>query len=183
VGLVLGLALLVPVVLWQKGRIDPVGSVTLIASTFGLAVAAPPAAPEVARRGASTGIPRTVRVPVEVVRPAPPVSASVAAIKPVPVEVVTAQNEAARSEALLEDARRLIGEGDFRTARSVLEDQAISALPTARFLLAETYDPNFLAARGVRSVRAEVPRAIELYRQALIGGIDSASQRINALKP
>jgi hypothetical protein len=124
-------------------------------------------------------------VPVEVVNPAPaaPVSASVAVIKPVPVEVVTAQNEAAKSEALLDDARRLIGDGDFRTARSVLEDQAISALPNARFLLAETYDPNFLAARGVRSVRAEVPRAIELYRLALDGGIDAARQRIIALRP
>jgi hypothetical protein len=178
----MGLALLVPIVLWQKGRIDPVGSVVRIASTFGLAVAAPP---EIVRREASTGAPRTVRVPVEVINPAStaPVSASVAVIKPVPVEGVTAQNEAARSEARLGDARRRVGEGDLRAARSMLEDQAISALPTARFLLAETYDPNFLAARGVRSVRAEVPRAVELYRQALDGGIDAARQRINALRP
>ena len=184
-GLAMGLALLVPIVLWQKGRIDPAGSATRIATTFGLAAAAPPAAPEAVRRETSTGVPRTVKVPVEVINPVPtaPVSASVAVIKPVPVEVVTAQNEAAKSEALLEDARRLIGEGDFRAARSMLEDQAISALPTARFLLAETYDPNFLAARGVRSVRAEVPRAIELYRLALDGGIDAARQRINALRP
>ena len=99
------------------------------------------------------------------------------------VEPTPAQREAARAEALLDDARRLIGEGDFRTARSVLEDQAVAGMPDARFLLAETYDPNYLAARGVRTVRAEVPRAIELYRLALDGGIEAARQRISALRP
>jgi len=144
-------------------------------------------------------------VPVEVARPAPmpapvarePVAASasvVTTLKPAlaepqpvisqpvaPAPVVL--SETAKAEALLEDARRLVGDGDFRTARSVLEDQLVSSMPAARFLLAETYDPNYLAARGVRSVRAEVPRAMELYRLALDGGIEAARQRINALRP
>ncbi len=150
-------------------------------------------------------VPATVSVPVGVARPAPmpaaavqepaAAPASVAALKPAlaetpsvivstppvaPAPVVL--SEAAKAEALLEDARRLVGDGDFRTARSVLEDQLVSSMPAARFLLAETYDPNYLAARGVRSVRAEVPRALELYRLALDGGIEAARQRINALK-
>jgi hypothetical protein len=32
-------------------------------------------------------------------------------------------------------------------------------------------------------VRAEVPRAIELYREALDGGMDAARQRLSALRP
>jgi hypothetical protein len=187
-GLTVGLAIAVPAVLWQKGRIDPLGSVSNIAANFGLATAAPTAAvvAEVARGPdveLSRVIPRTATVPIEAVSPAEPASASVAALKPAPVEVPAVQSEAAKAEALLEDARRLISDGDFRAARSVLEDQTISALPAARFLLAETYDPNYLAARGVRNVRAEVPRAVELYRQALDGGIEAARQRMGALRP
>lgn len=138
---------------------------------------------------------RPAKMPAAVVQEPAAAPASVAALKPAlaetpsvivstppvaPAPVVL--SEAAKAEALLEDARRLVGDGDFRTARSVLEDQLVSSMPAARFLLAETYDPNYLAARGVRSVRAEVPRALELYRLALDGGIEAARQRINALK-
>ena len=210
-GLTVGLALAVPAVLWQKGRIDPVSYIADMAANFGLAEAAPKAAVmtevrEPAAREPAVevvrAVPRSVAPPMEMTRPAsssvivsvpPPAEpASVAALKPavevampVPVQVepTPAQREAARAEALLDDARRLIGEGDFRTARSVLEDQAVAGMPDARFLLAETYDPNYLAARGVRTVRAEVPRAIELYRLALDGGIEAARQRISALRP
>ncbi len=209
-GLTVGLAIAVPAVLWQKGQFDPVGSLANIAANVGLAVAAPttsasvltevrapvraPVAeppratpPTAPPRVTSTAVPGTIMVPVEVVRPSAPepvtASASVAVLQPAAIETTPAQSEADKAEALLDDARRLIGNGDFRTARSVLEDQAVAARPEARFLLAETYDPNFLAARGVRSVRAEVPRAVELYRLALDGGIETARQRINALKP
>jgi hypothetical protein len=104
-------------------------------------------------------------------------------LQPAPVEVAPAKPEPPRSEVLLNDARRLIGEGDLPAARQKLEDQALTTNAAARFLLAETFDPNFLAARGIRSVRAEVPRAIELYREALDGGMDAARQRLSALRP
>jgi hypothetical protein len=108
-------------------------------------------------------------------------------LKPAPVEVITSvappPPPVKPEVAMLEDARRLLGEGDVPAARRVLENQILATIPAARFLLAETYDPNFLAARGVRSVRAEVPRAVELYREALNGGIDAARQRLTALRP
>ena len=194
-GLTVGLAIAVPAVLWQKGRIDPIGSLSHIAANFGLAEAAPKASSMTKVRAPAVevvrAVPRSVEAPVTVTPPVPvavaeppaAVSASVAALKPALAEPTPEQTEASKAEALLEDARRLIGEGDFRTARSVLEDQAVSGLAAARFLLAETYDPNYLAARGVRSVRAEVPRAIELYRLALDDGIEAARQRISALRP
>jgi hypothetical protein len=117
-----------------------------------------------------------------------PAPAPVAVLKPAPVEVITSVAPPAPPPvkpevAMLDEARRLLGEGDVPAARIVLENQILATIPAARFLLAETYDPNFLAARGVRSVRAEVPRAVELYREALNGGIDAARQRLTALRP
>lgn len=196
-GLTVGLVLAVPAVLWQKGRIDPMASFAHVAANFGLAAASPKASVMTAEAREPTvevvrATPRSVAVPgVEVVMPKPVVaspemiaaSASVAALRPAVAELTPAQIQAAKADGLMDDARRLMGDGDFRAARSVLEDQAVAAMPTARFLLAETYDPNYLAARGVRSVRAEVPRAVELYREALDGGIEAARQRISALRP
>jgi hypothetical protein len=222
-GLVFGLAVAVPGVLWYKGRIDPLAFAGLSASDLGLAVAAPSGGTAVKVYEPVVVVRRTTVAPVEVVRsvepiaatgenvasapsdlsppsaaptpPTPPVTvpreepaaAPVAALKPVPVEVAPAaapEPPPVKPEvAMLDDARRLIGEGDFQAARRVLQDRLLATTPTARFLLAETYDPNFLAARGIRSVRAEVPRAIELYREALSGGIDAARQRLNGLRP
>jgi hypothetical protein len=116
-----------------------------------------------------------------------PAAAPVAVLTPAPIEVITSVAPPAPpvkpEVAMLDEARRLLGEGDVPAARRVLENQILATIPAARFLLAETYDPNFLAARGVRSVRAEVPRAVELYREALNGGIDAARQRLTALRP
>lgn len=115
------------------------------------------------------------QVPVTVLRPAPvEIVTTIAPPQPPPVKPEV---------AMLEDARRLIGEGDFVAARRVLDDKLLATTPMARFLLAETYDPNFLAARGIRTVRAEVPRAVELYREALSGGVEAARQRLAGLRP
>jgi hypothetical protein len=224
-GLVLGLAVAVPGVLWYKGRIDPVAFAGLSASDLGLAVAAPSAGNAIKVNEPVVVVRRSMVAPVEVARsiepsaatgeriasapsesspqraaptPAPPVppvtvpreetaAAPVVVLKPVPVEViapVAPQPPPIKPEVvMLDDARRLIGEGDFQAARRVLQNRVLATTPAARFLLAETYDPNFLAARGIRSVRAEVPRAVELYREALSGGIDAARQRLNGLRP
>jgi len=218
-GLVLGLAIAVPGVLWYKGRFDPMALAGLTASDLGLAVAAPSSVAAVKEREPVAEVRRTVVAPVDVARTVEPTAATseqvatapsalsppsaapsaivetreapavapVAVLKPVPVEIinpVVPQPPPVKPEvAMLDDARRLIGEGDLAAARRLLEDQLLATMPAARFLLAETFDPNFLAARGIRSVRAEVPRAIELYREALSGGIDAARQRLTALRP
>lgn len=140
-------------------------------------VIAPPARTEPVARVAPAPAPPPIAVPRYEPAPSPVVVA-----KPAPVEVIVPP-PVKPEVAILEDARRLIGDGDFPAARKVLADEAVASTPMARFLLAETFDPNFLAARGIRSVRAEVPRAIELYKEALDGGVDSARQRLNALKP
>jgi TPR repeat protein len=50
------------------------------------------------------------------------------------------------------------------------------------FALAETYDPNMLAAWGTRGVTADVARARALYQKALGLGVASAQNRLDALK-
>jgi hypothetical protein len=211
-GLALGLAITVPSVLWYKGRFDPMALAGLTAADLGLAIAAPSGTAAVKAQEPAVDVRRAVVAVVPSAAPGdtlestpsvstppkatpPPIVAPreepavppVAVLKPAPVEVVAPvapQPPPVKPEvAMLEDARRLIGEGDFPAARRVLEDRLLATTPAARFLLAETYDPNFLAARGIRSVRAEVPKAIELYREALNGGIDAARQRLTALRP
>src|SRR5262245_15221180 len=51
------------------------------------------------------------------------------------------------------------------------------------FALAETYDPNMLAAWGTHGVAPYVARAQVLYRKALSLGISAAFGRIEALPP
>jgi hypothetical protein len=158
--------------------IDVVRSVVPSAAP-GQTLASAPSAPSAPQ----SAPPPPAAMPREEPSPAP-----VAVLKPAPMEVVTSVAPPAPPPvkpevAMLEDARRLIGEGDFVAARRVLENEILATTPTARFLLAETYDPNFLAARGIRSVRAEVPRAVELYREALSGGIETARQRLMGLRP
>ena len=50
------------------------------------------------------------------------------------------------------------------------------------FALAETYDPNMLAAWGTRGVAADVAKARALYRKALSLGAERAQVRLDALR-
>ncbi|MET0568044.1 MAG: hypothetical protein ABWZ74_03110 [Hyphomicrobiaceae bacterium] len=83
---------------------------------------------------------------------------------------------------MLERAREMIGDGNMLRAREILGDALLADNPRGAFALAETYDPNILAATGARDVRAEVERARTLYAKALAGGVAAAENRLNALK-
>jgi hypothetical protein len=85
-------------------------------------------------------------------------------------------------DGLLERAREMIGDGNMLRAREILGDALLADNPHGAFALAETYDPNILAATGARDVRAEVERARTLYAKALAGGVAAAENRLNALK-
>ena len=50
------------------------------------------------------------------------------------------------------------------------------------FALAETYDPNMLAAWGTRGVAADAAKARTLYRKAFGLGVARAQNRLDALK-
>jgi hypothetical protein len=157
IGFAAGMMLIVPVVLWLTER---------------------PAAP-VARQGAVVPI---VGAPAE----APPVLTQgphPASRAKAGIVVETAAAEAAlRLAERLETARRLIRARDIERARGLLEAPAATGHGEAQFLLAETFDPNRLAALGVTDVRAESERARHLYERALAAGIEAARARLEQLR-
>jgi hypothetical protein len=79
-------------------------------------------------------------------------------------------------------ARGLIRSGDIIAARRVLGRPELRQSPQALFMLAETYDPNVLAALGAMGVHAETSMARRYYEAALAEGVVAASPRLEALE-
>lgn len=78
-------------------------------------------------------------------------------------------------------AQGLVAQGDIAAAREILARVAAEGTPQALLSLAETYDPNVLAAWGVRSAEADAERARHLYTSALAAGIEQARRRLETL--
>ena len=76
----------------------------------------------------------------------------------------------------------MIAGGDMTGARLELARAASTGSANARFALAETFDPNVLAAWGLRERVADVGAARTLYEQALAAGDQRAANRIEALR-
>lgn len=85
-------------------------------------------------------------------------------------------------QLLLERCETMIAQGNMPAARRELARAADEGSTNARFALAETYDPNVLAAWGLRERVADVGTAITLYEQALSAGDTRASARMGALQ-
>jgi hypothetical protein len=88
----------------------------------------------------------------------------------------------AQEPAELEEARQMIADGDVVGARTALATAAAARSPQALFLMAETFDPNMLAAWGTRGVAADFERARSLYAAANALGHEEADSRLAALK-
>ncbi len=80
------------------------------------------------------------------------------------------------------EAAILIGQGDIAGARERIQAADPDANPPALLALAETFDPNMLAAWAVKGVHADVDRARLLYQRALSSGVAKARQRLEALE-
>jgi TPR repeat protein len=72
--------------------------------------------------------------------------------------------------------------GDVATARSMLTAHESGSTAHAVFALAETYDPNMLAAWNIRGVTADARLARELYRKAASLGLARAERRLGLLE-
>ncbi len=83
--------------------------------------------------------------------------------------------------SLLEKCETMIAAGDMPGARQELAVAANNGSVNARFALAETFDPNVLAAWGLRDRVADVGAARVLYDQAMNAGDPRAAARIAAL--
>lgn len=82
----------------------------------------------------------------------------------------------------IESARDLIRAGQIQVARERLTASGLAETGEAAFVLAETYDPNVLAALGVTGLRADAGTARRYYEIALARGVVAAAQRLEALE-
>ena len=197
-GLIAGLMIVVPVVLWLSGFFSPQRPGPTVAGR-----AAPAAIDDRATPVNKTADTKTVKVrPVEPARPVerPPekaaqfVTGSIEPPRPVPVEArpqpplvpvaMAARfiDPKARIEELLTQAAKRIESGDVPGAREMLAGADDSGQGSVAFALAETYDPNMLAAWGAHGVAAHAAKARALYRKAYGLGVARAQNRLDALK-
>jgi hypothetical protein len=86
------------------------------------------------------------------------------------------------AEASAGRARSMMVRGDVAAARTELATAATALNANALFAMAETWDPNVLAALGTRGVQSDANRARELYVAAAALGHSMAQARIQALK-
>ena len=83
---------------------------------------------------------------------------------------------------LIEKAESMLERGDIIGARRELAEAASAGNAHAKFALAETFDPNMLAARGMRVPVADAGTARALYTQALAAGDGRAQRRLEGLQ-
>jgi hypothetical protein len=207
-GLCAGLALAVPVVLALTGRLDGLAGVNGRAPAAIASSAAPPlvdfkpapvaalthpspvtaesrAAPE---RGSLTASTSQPAVQVADTAPPPPLQSAAVTVREQAAPVVQTLTERPVDPPppdpiaeLMASGLRLIGAGDIGAAREAFSRAASTGDAAATMALAETFDPNMLAAWGARDVKADVGTARMLYGKALDAGITKARMRLEAL--
>ena len=191
-GLCAGLLVVVPIVLWLSGWL---GEAQKSRPARVAEVSVPPIEPR------SSEV-KTVKVQVRPVDRTPQaatqyVTGSIDArraaepprhVETASVAMIKAPEPVARPEPLrqvddrLAEAKQRIESGDVSGARDILTAAEGSAPGPISFALAETYDPNMLAAWGTRGAIADVARAKALYHKSLGLGMARAQARLEALQ-
>ncbi|MDX2203568.1 MAG: hypothetical protein NW223_12525 [Hyphomicrobiaceae bacterium] len=172
-GLVAGLVVVVPAVLWLTGAFGPIKS-----KLDGRSVQASSEsrAAKLREIDASADAPPFTPAETAAVVPQEPPSVTTASM----TKAAPFADGGQQIERVLVQARQKIDGGDVLAAREILAGEA--PLPPLLFALAETYDPNMLAAWGSRGVTADVQRARALYARALEQGYGRALPRLDALR-
>lgn len=85
-------------------------------------------------------------------------------------------------DEIVAEARSMLVDGEVLAARALLSKPVAARHPDGLFLMAETYDPNLLAAHRARGVGADTERARALYAAAQSLGHARAASRLDALK-
>jgi hypothetical protein len=165
-GFVGGLVLVVPLVLWILPK---------HASIFpGATAAQPPVAAQIVAT-------EPIAVPSLVSRPTIAVRDDAQSASDGEIGAATG-HVGSGNENPVEIARGLIRSGDILGARRILGRPELGQSGQALFMLAETYDPNVLAALGAMDVHAETSMARRYYEAALSEGVAAASPRLEALQ-
>ena len=197
-GLVAGLMIVVPTVLWLSGLIGSGSQKQKVASTTpGIDYAKPSEVKTVKVQvrpvdrsngeTASQFVTGSVEAKLPIVeapRKPEPVATIATARVPEPAAAIRAPEVAqpTRTDEVLAQAARRIESGDIAGARELLSGAEVQASGQASFALAETYDPNMLAAWGTRGAAADVTKARALYAKALNQGVGKAMVRLDGLK-
>jgi hypothetical protein len=179
-GLIAGLIVVVPAVLWLSGYL---GGPQAKATRSQTAEAAP------VKMAPVKTVPTAQATP-----PAKETAYAVAAIDAYPAKaesaapmervVVTPKVDPparSRTADLMAEAKRLIESNDVRRARDVLEAAETKASAPMTFMLAETYDPNMLASWQTKGITANPEKARSLYQRARDLGDSRAAQRLDWL--
>ncbi|MDX2158125.1 MAG: hypothetical protein SFW09_16615 [Hyphomicrobiaceae bacterium] len=174
-----GLVLVVPLVLAVTGKGGPETWLSLTRTT-------PTDTPGALTAGAGA-LPSLVSAPRLTARTTEqPIIDSVqpvhAARKPVTAVVPAVSARSATAEDDLTIAKAMILEGNVVGARKLLSSPSNVERNEALFMMAETYDPNVLAALGITGVMAETATARRLYEAAAVRGNGAAEQRLQALR-
>jgi hypothetical protein len=201
-GLAAGLLVVVPSVLWLSGWLGgPQTAKTASTRTTPIITADSTAFPsdvktvkvqvrpvektEVKTEVASQYVAATVEPRMAaILEPAPAALPPAAEAPPVPIPAAVQRAEPPRPkvEDVLAQAERRIESGDIAGAREMLTASESLGPGPIVFALAETYDPNMLAAWGTRGVTADVTKARSLYFRARDLGIARAQVRLEQLK-
>ena len=151
---------------------EPAPAVTFAAPT--ITAVEPPQPPVIAEPAPATTPAPAAEAPPVTAAPAP--IASLAPAPPAPVSApATGGNEIA------EGKQRFRG-GDITGGRNVLARAAASGNAEAIMALAETYDPNMLAAWGIMTAAPDVTTARRLYTKARDSGLEIAGTRLKGLE-
>jgi hypothetical protein len=191
-GLVAGLIVVVPAVLWLSGWLG--GAQTKATVARYQTAPEQPAPVKVAEvkqvkvHVAASTEPSVSPSPTPSEQAPPPRTRSLAEPPPPPVQqplVVAAPKppEPVRSRAdeLMAQGKRLIDAGDILRARTLLEAPEAETSGPMAFMLAETFDPNMLASWQTRGIMANPERARALYKRAQDLGETRAQQRLDWL--
>ncbi len=112
----------------------------------------------------------------------PSVAEAVAPLMATRTEPDLAAETAALTTAMLAKAREMVQSGAILEARRVLTSPELAERGEALFVLAETYDPNVLAAIGAIGVAADADLARRHYATARDRGVLAAASRLEALE-
>jgi hypothetical protein len=173
-GLLAGLALVAGTLLWLGGWFD---------TSYRPKVREPAPTIEKPARIGEGAIPRSPAARPElagrddIIRPN---LSDVRRLSEVPAAPVTTPKPS--PERLVQEAARRIERGDVSGARDLLAGAGNDPQGLVPFTLAETYDPNMLAAWGTRDVAPDIEKARGLYSEALSLGYAASRQRLDLLK-
>jgi hypothetical protein len=180
-GLIAGLIVVVPAVLWlsgflggpQKGpraAVAETPSPVKIAEVKRVKVDSPPKADPPAPEA------RVVPDPRPETRTASALPLPTKAAPPPPPKVEPVRS---RTEELLKEAKLRLDSGDVKGAREILDAPETASSGAMMFMLAETFDPSMLAIWQTRGlITADPQKARYLYQKALALGDNRAEQRL-----